>query len=205
MNPSRFVYFDLGMVLVEFDHTIGIRQLAAVTGATETDAQRVVFESGLQNEYETGLVTSEQFAAQINGELGSHATTSAIIESLSAIFTLNEPILPVLESVRASGLPMGILSNTCQGHWEWIAKQNLPVPGDWFEFAVLSYEAKSMKPDAGIYEVSESRCHCAGSNIFFTDDRKENIQAANARGWSTHLYRHAGDLLHEFQSWLAAD
>ncbi|MFN3193544.1 MAG: HAD family hydrolase [Aureliella sp.] len=202
MNPSKFVYFDLGMVLVEFDHEIGIRQLAELTGASETDARRVVFESGLQNEYETGLVSSEQFAERINTALGSNAQTVDIIESISAIFTLNNSILPVLDAVRASGLRMGILSNTCEGHWKWIAGQEMPVPGDWFDFAILSYEVQSMKPDSGIYEACETRCQCDSNNIFFTDDREENTLAADARGWRTHLYRDADSLLSSFHKWL---
>jgi 2-haloacid dehalogenase len=45
-----------------------------------------------------------------------------------------------------------------------------------------------IKPDAEIYEQLETDCGVAPASLLFADDRLENIEAAAARGWQTHLF-----------------
>lgn len=198
-NP--FFYFDLGNVLVTFDHQYAVEQLAELSTRTPEKVRQVLFESELQNRYETGLVDSDEFVRQVNERLGTQLETADVLEAISAIFTLNEPILAVLAQLRNKQIPLGILSNTCQAHWQWITDRAWPVPGDWFDFAVLSYEVQSMKPDSKIYSVCEQRAGCAAADIYFTDDRHENIAAAAQRGWQTHLFHSAEQLTAQIDKW----
>lgn len=199
---DRFVYFDLGKVLVHFEHSMAVEQLARLAARPKSLVQQVVFDSDLQNRYETGLVTSKQFAVEVNRALESALPTHEILEAISAIFEPNLAIVEAIELLNAKRIPMGILSNTCQAHWEWIASKQWPMFGDWFGPKILSYEVQSMKPAARIYEVCEERAGCHSSQIFFTDDRAENIQAAAARGWSTHQFTSTDLLLKELGQWL---
>lgn len=202
MPDQPFVYFDLGMVLVEFDHQIAVEQLAELTSQPSDRVNQVLFHSDLQNRYETGLVSSSEFAAEIRNELQSDAPDEQILEAISAIFQPNEFIVPVLEMLRDKDVPMAILSNTCEAHWLWILKQNWFVPGNWFEYHVLSYEVKCMKPDVGIYQTCEERSGRSASNLFFTDDKPENTAAARERGWTTHTYLTTQPLLDDLNRWL---
>ena len=45
-----------------------------------------------------------------------------------------------------------------------------------------------IKPDPRIYEMVEQDCGIAPEALLFTDDKAENIAAAAARGWRTHLF-----------------
>ncbi len=201
MSP-RFVYFDLGKVLVHFDHQTAVEQLARLSGKSETLVRQVVFDSELQTRYETGLVSGEQFAAEVNQALESSLHTSEILEAISDIFSPNDPILAAIDVVRASGVPLGILSNTCEAHWRWIMDRQWPMFGPWWSQIVLSYEVGGMKPASKIYEVCEQRAGCAGENLFFTDDRAENIAAAQDRGWSTYHFTSAEILVERLHAWL---
>ncbi|MFK7736020.1 MAG: HAD family hydrolase [Pirellulaceae bacterium] len=202
-TASKFAYFDLGNVLIHFDHEIAVRQLSQVTGATHEEVRTAVFESDAQIQYETGHISTSEFAQAINESLGSHASEAELVQAASDIFRPNLEVLPVLEMLALVEIPMAILSNTCEGHWQWIANQDWPLPGRWFEFAVLSYEVNSMKPDSGIYDVCEERCRSTPTDIFFTDDREENILAAKQRGWTTHVFRNAQGLRSAIEDWLA--
>lgn len=199
---QRFAYFDLGNVLVHFDHEIGIRRLAELAEHPQEVVRQAVFGTDLQILYESGGVSCQDFAQRINAHLGRELPAEEIHEAVSAIFEPNHAIVPALEMVRASGVPMGILSNTCHAHWVWLAARRWPVLERWFEVEVLSYEVKSMKPAARIYEVCEKLAGSKGANIFFTDDRSENVTAASARGWVTHEYRNTERLLIELENWL---
>lgn len=201
--PDRFAYFDLGNVLVQFEHEFAVRQLADLAAADEDLVRNTVFESNLQNRYETGLIQSSEYVAEINRALETDLADARVLEAISAIFVPNPPILQALTQLRDAGVAMGVLSNTCEAHWHWILAQNWPMLDGWFQQIVLSYEIGSMKPNSKIYEVCEARANCNPASIFFTDDRPENIAAASARGWSTHLFESGDELMRALAVWLA--
>jgi 2-haloacid dehalogenase len=45
-----------------------------------------------------------------------------------------------------------------------------------------------IKPDARIYQMVEEDCGLPAAALLFTDDRADNIAAAQARGWQTHHF-----------------
>ena len=199
---DRFAYFDLGNVLVHFDHQIAVDQLAAISDRPAEKIRSIVFEADLQERYETGLITGAEYASQMNAALQTQMTTDEILEAISAIFQPNPSILDALSRLKEAEVAMGVLSNTCEAHWNWILQRGWPMPGNWFDFHVLSYEVQSMKPDARIYEHCEKQAQCAAEKIFFTDDRADNIAAAQTRGWCTHQYTNTDALLRAIDQWL---
>lgn len=202
MMADRFVYFDLGNVLVHFDHELAVSQLAALTGSPPSAVRQAVFGSDLQTRFETGLISGSQFTAEINGCFQTDLPTADVMEAISAIFQPNHAILDAMQRVREAGVPMGVLSNTCDAHWLWLQARGWPMLGDWFEQIVLSYEVRGMKPGASIYEASERLAGCSGEAIFFTDDRADNIAAAAQRGWATHQFVSVDNLLLSLDAWL---
>lgn len=204
VEQSRFVYFDLGNVLALFDHHIAARNLAGICGRSLAEVIDKLFVTDLQTRYETGLVTSQQYVDEINQTLNCRVSHESILEAISDMFQPNWPIIQALELVQQAGIPIGILSNTCEAHWNWLMKEEWPMLRGWYKHIVLSYEVHSMKPDAGIYVECERVCGCAGRNVFFTDDRADNIAAAASRGWATHQYLGIADLMHSLKNWIDA-
>ena len=49
-----FIYFDMGNVLLLFDHALGCRHMAEVAGVPAEDVRRVLFDTGLELRYEAG-------------------------------------------------------------------------------------------------------------------------------------------------------
>ncbi|OZA11622.1 MAG: haloacid dehalogenase, partial [Rhodobacterales bacterium 17-64-5] len=45
-----------------------------------------------------------------------------------------------------------------------------------------------IKPDPRIYAMVEADCGVAPQRLLFTDDKAENIAAAEARGWGVHHF-----------------
>lgn len=158
-------------------------------------------DSDLQIQYETGHIAGEDFVRRIGLELKRDLDSAAILEAAADMFIANPQILPVLKRVQELGIPMGILSNTCQAHWEWIWEQKYPQVIDWFGPKILSYEAKSMKPDGAIYQQAENAAGVAPSRLFFTDDRHENVAAAISRGWNAEIFINADRLMRTIDRW----
>jgi glucose-1-phosphatase len=200
MRP-QFVYFDLGNVLLYFDHNLAIRKMAKVAGVATPEMRSIVLDGTLQTEYETGLISGVQFVARIADCIGKELDTSDMLEAAADMFVPNPHIIPVLEEIRKLGIPMGLLSNTCEAHWNWIGELGYPQVQGWFVPVILSYEVKSMKPDAHIYSEAQRQSGHESSGIFFTDDRIENVEAASKAGWRAEIFVNADRLMKTVSLW----
>lgn len=59
-----------------------------------------------------------------------------------------------------------------------------------FDRDFISGHMQVIKPAARIYQLLEDETGLDGPDLLFTDDRLDNIQAAEARGWQTHQFKH---------------
>ncbi|MCC9605306.1 HAD family phosphatase [Blastopirellula sp. JC732] len=186
--PIEFFYFDLGNVLLYFDHDRACRQMARVADASVEEVREVVFFSGMQVRYETGEIDTAGFHDYFCHRTGRSPNMAELALAASDIFEPNHPVIEIAETLHAQSRRMGILSNTCACHWDFCIDGRYPFLQDRFEQYVLSYEAKSMKPDGGIYRAAISQAGVAPSSIFFVDDRPENVAGALEAGLDAVLY-----------------
>jgi len=92
----------------------------------------------------------------------------------------------LLRRLRARGVPVFALSNFGRATFE-IACRAYPVLTE-FDQTFVSAHLGVMKPDPRIYAHLETETGLAPGALLFTDDRPENVDAAAARGWRTHLF-----------------
>jgi glucose-1-phosphatase len=193
-HPVRFVYFDLGNVLATFNVDRACRNVGDRWAVSPDEVRRAVWDSGLQDRFEHGEVSGEQFAAAVRQSLGLDASSAPTDELLDRLSDMFEPILEMVElveAVRATGVDIGILSNTCEAHWRWLERSEYAaLRGPW-NSVILSYEHGAMKPAESIYRIAaEATGHPFGSILFF-DDRADNVLAAQAGGWQAHQFTDA--------------
>jgi FMN phosphatase YigB (HAD superfamily) len=182
----QFVYFDLGNILWSFDEDRACQNAADLLGVSSDDIRQAVYESGLQNRFEHGQVSPAGFCEELVKSLANANETAdlqAIADSLSDMFTPIESMVSVVNAVRSSDASVGILSNTCESHWDWIQRQQHPMMAGPFDAIVLSFEVNSMKPDDQIYRAAEMAAGVPADQILFLDDKQENVVAAKMRGW----------------------
>lgn len=179
-SGTKFVYFDLGNVLLTFSHERACRQMSAVSGVPWETIWNLVFDNGLEDRYERGEITTQEFCEIFCRETKTNPPIADLLHAGNAIFEPNQPVHAIVAAMASSGIPLGVLSNTNESHWSYCIEkytllQNLPV-------RALSYELRSMKPARKIYEQAIERCGCAPGSIFFVDDRQENVTGARAAG-----------------------
>ena len=183
--PRPFLFFDLGNVIIKFDHEILVANLARISAADPALIRRSFFESGVQDQYERGQVSTPQVHQLFQQETGCSCALETFEFALSDIFHLNRPMLPLLTALANAGYRLGILSNTCDAHWKFLAKR-MSFLNSLFTCWALSFELGSMKPEPDIYLQSEGlarKSGYAGQEFFFTDDRPENVAGAQSAGW----------------------
>jgi putative hydrolase of the HAD superfamily len=194
----EYIYFDLGNVILGFDHSVGLNKIAAATGKTPDEIDSVIFGSGLENEFETGLIDAKEFHRRFCETIGCALDSAQLFDACSDIFTLNAAIMPLIGQLAAVGFPIGILSNTCSAHWEFVFTKH-PFLRQSFRHYVLSYESKSMKPDSQIYSDAVTTAGFDAEQIFFMDDREENVFGAAALGIDAVQFESAGQITAELQ------
>lgn len=188
LRTPKFIFFDLGNVLLFFDHRQAARQMAELTGC---DAERIwnfVFKGGLNARLDAGEVTTEEFYDEFCCETGCRPDPKQLAEAASAIFQLNVPMNAVLAQLSAAGYRLGMLSNTCEMHWEYFASGRYRTIAEAFETVVLSCRLKLMKPDAKIYFAAADAADVAPEDVFYVDDILPNVEGARAAGFDAVQY-----------------
>lgn len=97
-----------------------------------------------------------------------------------------EGSIALLRALRAKGVPVFALTNFGIHSFAYARTQY-----DFFtEFdrAFVSGEMGVIKPDPRIYALVEQGCGLPPESLLFTDDRADNIAAAEARGWRCHRF-----------------
>lgn len=186
LEPPEFFLFDLGNVLVHFDHQLACQQLQALLGGDEQQIWEVLFERGLEREYESGL-PAEVFCQRLRDTFSSEATDRMLLEAHADIFTLSHSMVPLVNQLSAAGHALGILSNTCPSHWQHCCRK-FRLVRTLFETTVLSFEVGSMKPDPAIFHTAIERVGVVPARILFVDDLPQNVEIARSMGFDAVLY-----------------
>lgn len=186
--PPEFIYFDLGNVLLLFDQTKALQQMSAVANISPEHVHAALVDSGLQDRYEHGSVSSQQYYEEFSKLTNTAADYDQLWLAGCDMFSLNYSVVPLLAHLRSAGYRLGILSNTCEAHWDFVGKGKYTVIQAYFDEYILSFEVGSMKPEPDIYKAAQARAGVDASSIFFCDDREENVQGAREQGWDAELY-----------------
>jgi FMN phosphatase YigB (HAD superfamily) len=200
MKP-KFLYFDLGNVLLSFSHECMCRQMAEVAGVAPERVREVLFESRdgrpVQWRFERGdlnaLLVYEHFCL----ELGVRPDMDALFAAGCDIFAEIPESVAIVERLKAGGERLGIISNTNPIDWTFVSSGRFPFLTRSFDEAVLSFEVRAMKPERAIYDEAVRRASVRPTEVFFTDDRQENVDGALVAGLDAVLFTSPAQLQRE--------
>jgi HAD superfamily hydrolase (TIGR01509 family) len=186
MPSPSIVVFDLGKVLVDFDYSIAARKIAAKSTKPPENLHSFLSSSPALIQFETGLISRREFFDTVRSAIDYQGTFEEFGAHFADIFSEIKPMIRLHNDLRQLGFPLYLLSNTNDLAVEHV-RRNFPFFNH-FDGYTLSYEVRSMKPDAGIYESLEKLSGKRGAEILYIDDRPENIEAGAVRGWLTILH-----------------
>lgn len=198
----RFIFFDLGNVLLRFSLQRLARQSAILTGCTEDEILHAVFSNDLERKLECGEISEQEFYDSFCNTLGKHPEPQQLAEALNDIFEVVEEMQPFLAKLDAVDFPRGILSNTGPGHWNHCIKK-YPFLLQYFpNNHVLSFRAGAMKPDRKIYETALATARrnvpdIKPQEILFIDDLEPNVVGAQTFGFDSFQFISEQQLIEE--------
>lgn len=102
------------------------------------------------------------------------------------------PLIPhserLMYALQANGIPVFSLTNFGIQTYD-LASKTYPFMRK-FDRDFISGHMGVIKPAPLIYQMLEDASGLSGAALIFADDRSDNIDAADARGWKTHLFEH---------------
>ena len=189
MNASRIpraVIFDLGKVLLDFDYGILARRMAPESDLPAEAILELINQTPLLHRYETGLLSDREFYEAVVAATGFRGGEDRFQDWFGDIFTEITPMVSLQGTLVRKGVPTYVFSNTNGRAIRHVRASYAFYSG--FTGEILSYEVRSMKPDARIYEAVESLSGFSGPDLLYLDDRPENIAAGAARGWQAWIH-----------------
>jgi glucose-1-phosphatase len=183
----KSIIFDLGRVLIDFNYERSIQAVLTLAPDAWPRIQAVMTDQALLAQYETGGLTSVEFHEAISRRVGFHCTLEEFKRIWGAMF-LPEPLISEdLIVALAREYPLLVLSNTSELHFDYVMER-YPLLRHFSAF-ILSFQEGVMKPEKRIYEAAILSAGVAPEEIFFTDDREENVAAALQLGIQSAVFQ----------------
>lgn len=177
------VVFDIGQVLLKL-RPAPLFALLAEHGHVPDDLERTARRIGIV-EHETGRLDGAGLIANIAALAPRPVDPARVRDAWLDMFEPDPRMFALAAGLRARHRVF-LLSNIGELHWAHLRSgwRIHEVGHD----ALPSFEAGVMKPDEAIYAAAERRFGLEPARTAFIDDRAENVEAAQARGW--HAIHH---------------
>ncbi len=184
MKPQA-VIFDIGNVLIEwqperfYDREIGAARRRAMFSEVDLHGMNELVDLG--HPFTDTIYAAAQANPDWRDEIRMwhdrwiELATPAIDHSVR-----------LMKGLRARGVPVFSLTNFGIESFDYAAT-HYPFLLE-FDRPFVSGRLGVTKPDARIYEIVEETSGMEPGALLFTDDRADNIEAAQARGWQVHLF-----------------
>lgn len=188
MAEVKHVIFDLGRVLIDFDHLLAAKKIAPLTKRAPQEIFGLFFDSKLTRRFEEGRIGPEEFFGKVKRILRLKIAYGKFLPIWNEIFFLSEhnrQVYALAKRLR-KGYTVSLLSNVNVLHLEHIRK-NFPI-FDAFHHVFASCELGCMKPDPHIYALVLKALGARPAEVFYTDDRAELIEQARVMGMRAYVY-----------------
>ncbi|APG45574.1 HAD family hydrolase [Phaeobacter porticola] len=183
--PVTAVVFDIGRVLIEWEPE---RFYDAYIGKPQREA---LFRDVDLHGMNLGIDRGDDFKEAVYSLAGRHPKWAEEIRHWhDSWLQMASPDIPhsvrLMRALRQRRIPVFALTNFGIGTFD-LAKKVYPFFNE-FDQVFVSGHLQTIKPEAAIYAHLERDTGVTPEQLLFTDDRPENIEAAAARGWQTHLF-----------------
>ena len=172
------VVFDLGRVVFAQDpakSTAEFKQFFSYVSLTPMPQ--------FWTDYDMGVLSLEQVAEELAAYRGVEPEFAR--EMITIAIGKQETIRPtekLIDELKAAGYKLYVLSNMSREFIDFLRKQRVYEN---FDGDVVSCEVGIVKPMPEIYDLLLKRFDLDPAETIFIDDRKENVDAAAAKGIAT--------------------
>lgn len=186
------VVFDLGGVVVDYDpHSYLADRF--LNKPLEDFLYEKIFASDTWRDLNAGRITLARATELILAACGTRRYEGQmVLDDWRDMLTTKRDTVRLMEELKNAGYPLYYLSDISQDVLDIFRRRKSFMP--LFSGGAASCEEQLLKPDPAFFRVLLERYHLQPSETVFIDDRKENIDAANALGMTAIPFRDSKDL-----------
>jgi len=184
-----FVYFDVGGVVIQdFTGTNKWYELKHDLGIPDAEMKAVDDQwKKLKEPIDNGDIHLDIFENLLRKNFNiSIPKNYSMLDDFVNRFEKNPSLWPVIQTIHTTHR-IGLLTNMFVGMLDKIIEHNL-LPKEQWDIIVDSSLIHLKKPDKNIFEYAEKQAGVSHKEIFFIDNKIENVEAAKTFGWQTYLY-----------------
>jgi len=199
-SPIKFFLFDLGNVLVDFNHRKAAEKICVFCAKTPLEIYNLFFDSQITVSFEQGKISPQEFYAKVKEMLDLKLSYESFLPIWNEIFFLspkNRAVYRLINLLRAN-YKTAMLSNINTLHYDYL-KKSFPV-FNVFDKIFLSFEMGLVKPDKAIYSKVIDELKIMPQEIFYTDDRAELVTSARSLGINAHIFSDFEQLIRDIQA-----
>ncbi len=191
LSNIKSVIFDIGGVLIDLDRDRCVDSFTRIGFPQAAELIDFYHPADFFNKLERGEMSAEEVCDKIRSLAGKEISNEAIAEAYSD-FLVEIPLykLRFIDTLRERGMKIYALSNInplvmpkVRALFEADGKRM----EDYFDYAYLSYEMKSLKPDPEIFEMLLSHSGVNPAESLYIDDSQKNIEAGAPFGFQLYL------------------
>lgn len=187
----KLVIFDIGKVILNFDHHLTSQRLAGFCAYSEPEIYHMIFEDPLFYDYEEGKVSSKTYFRRIKEKLSLEIEYHQFFCIWGDIFAIIEGMEDIVSRLQ-NKVKLYALSNTDEMHFLYL--QDKFKVFKYFETIILSYEVHARKPDYAIYKEALRQAEIPAESSLFIDDIAQNVEAFIDLGGHGKVFKGTSDL-----------
>jgi len=196
----KAIIFDLGNVLIDFDHTIAAKRISQFSDKSSQQIYNLFFDSPLTSLFEEGKIPPEDFFIKVKEKLNLKLDYEKFLPIWNEIFFIsskNQAVYSLAKSLKDK-YTLAVLSNINVLHFNYL-KEQFPV-FDIFYRVIPSFEVGFIKPHPLIYKKALEKIGAQAKETVYTDDRLELVEKAQDLGIKSFHFQNPDKLKNDFLS-----
>lgn len=192
------IVLDVGRVLVAWQPKELMKELG-FSDEIVGELSKALFESGIWNETDRGVLSDEEFLALAVGNAPAYEKEIRLFwENVGKAIWQFSYVKEWIGAMKEAGYHVYILSNYGSWTYEKTKDNALDFLED-VDGAIFSYQVKLIKPDAEIYYALLEKYGLQAEESVFLDDLPANIEGAKAVGMHGIVFAGLEDALVELE------
>ncbi len=198
----KAVIFDLGNVLVAYDHRRTMEALAKVSAATVDDLWAIAHEIG--HALEVGDMSGDELHDLLVQRAGATRDFDRFFTAFCSGMTPDPAALEYALSLQErSDATAAVISNTNELHVRWLDEHVAALKQ--FDLVMMSNEVHLVKPDPAIFLLALELLDLPPAQTLFIDDMAANVDAAKALGMAGLVHENWSLTRPALEAWLAGE
>jgi putative hydrolase of the HAD superfamily len=184
-SPIDVILFDLGNVILPFNHDQIAKKLVRFTQKKEFQDPQKIFSylfdhrDGVINDFDVGKIVPPEFFQSVKTTLDLSISFDEFLPLWNNIFLEDREVSQIILSLK-DRWRLGLLSNTDPLHFNYILSE-FPII-QIFDKWILSYEVGFKKPAIEIFQKAIQWASVEPKRILFIDDIKKYVEVAISLG-----------------------